>query len=67
MNCYKCGHSKNEHMPSGAYAGEFFCMACFNEHYSMDVPAIKNTTDAYHKYPDNLDLIEHLAKERNLI
>lgn len=59
MKCYKCGHDEREHQESLAYPGEPFCIKCF----------ILLTTDydPYHKFPDNLDLIEHLAKKRNLI
>lgn len=47
-------------MTSMAYPEQPCCYACFGW--------LATVTDSYHEFKwDNLDLIEHLAKERNLI
>lgn len=62
MNCQKCKHKQEAHGKSSAYPIMPLCFDCFGGYLSATY------ADAYHKFEwDNLDLIEHLAKERNLI
>ena len=61
MKCRSCHHAKESHNLSRAYPSEILCYTCFGGTYI-------EYRDAYHAFEwDNLDLIEHLAKERNLI
>lgn len=61
MNCFKCSHPKSSHGPSLSYPQEFLCFECFE-----DIKFYR-TGMSFHKFPGNLDIIEHLAKEQNLI
>jgi hypothetical protein len=62
MNCQKCKHEDKAHKSSIAYPTEPLCYDCFGG------GNFNNFNNSYHEFQmDNLDLIEKLAKERNLI
>jgi hypothetical protein len=62
MNCLKCKHTDNEHSSSLAYPARIVCWVCFGGSTPW------GESEPYHEFQmDNLDLIEQLAKKRNLI
>lgn len=76
LDCTVCKHLKSEHefrnLP-GDEDLQWICWKCIDDKDGVGIvppnllKEFKVPYSCYHKFPDNLEIVEQLAKERNLL